>query len=77
MIGFIMLIYIVDVVILMIKVMLFGLMVGLIVCYKGMLVGGGLVGVGWVVNEIVVFVFIVLFVINIVVIVVGILFMVF
>ncbi|CRG25860.1 integral membrane protein YrbE3a [Mycobacterium tuberculosis] len=66
----------VDVVISMIKATLFGLMAGLIACYKGMSVGGGPAGVGRAVNETVVFAFIVLFVINIVVTAVGIPFMV-
>ncbi|CAM4345498.1 putative phospholipid ABC transporter permease protein MlaE [Mycobacterium basiliense] len=66
----------VDVIISMIKATLFGLMAGLIACYKGMSVGGGPAGVGRAVNETVVFAFIVLFVINIVVTAVGVPFMV-
>jgi phospholipid/cholesterol/gamma-HCH transport system permease protein len=65
-----------DVVISMIKATLFGLMAGLIACYKGMSVGGGPAGVGRAVNETVVFAFIVLFVINIIVTAVGMPFMV-
>ncbi|MCV7381331.1 ABC transporter permease [Mycobacterium alsense] len=61
----------IDVVISMIKATLFGLMAGLIACYKGMSVGGGPAGVGRAVNETVVFAFIVLFVINIIVTAVG------
>lgn len=66
----------IDVVISMIKATLFGLMAGLIACYKGMSVGGGPAGVGRAVNETVVFAFIVLFVINIIVTAVGMPFMV-
>jgi phospholipid/cholesterol/gamma-HCH transport system permease protein len=61
----------IDVIISMIKATLFGLMAGLIACYKGMSVGGGPAGVGRAVNETVVFAFIVLFVINIIVTAVG------
>jgi phospholipid/cholesterol/gamma-HCH transport system permease protein len=66
----------VDVIISMIKATLFGLMAGLIACYKGMTVGGGPAGVGRAVNETVVFAFIVLFVINIIVTAIGMPFMV-
>ncbi len=65
----------VDVIISLIKATLFGLMAGLIACYKGMSVGGGPAGVGRAVNETVVFAFIVLFVINIIVTAVGMPFM--
>ena len=66
----------IDVIISMIKATLFGLMAGLIACYKGMSVGGGPAGVGRAVNETVVFAFMVLFVINIIVTAVGMPFMV-
>jgi phospholipid/cholesterol/gamma-HCH transport system permease protein len=46
------------------KAMLFGLIAGLIACYKGLTVGGGPQGVGNAVNETVVFTFMALFVIN-------------
>lgn len=54
-----------DVVIALTKAALFGLVAGLIACYKGISVGGGPAGVGNAVNETVVYTFIVLFVINI------------
>jgi phospholipid/cholesterol/gamma-HCH transport system permease protein len=46
------------------KAMLFGLIAGLIACYKGLTVGGGPQGVGNAVNETVVYTFMALFVIN-------------
>lgn len=55
-----------QVVISLIKAMLFGISAGLIACYKGMSVGGGPAGVGSAVNETVVFSFMALFFINIV-----------
>lgn len=48
------------------KAMLFGLVAGLIACYKGVTVGGGPQGVGNAVNETVVYTFMALFVINVV-----------
>jgi phospholipid/cholesterol/gamma-HCH transport system permease protein len=48
------------------KAMLFGLVAGLIACYKGITVGGGPQGVGNAVNETVVYTFMALFVINVV-----------
>jgi phospholipid/cholesterol/gamma-HCH transport system permease protein len=61
-----------DVVVSMVKAMLFGLGAGLIACYKGISVGGGPAGVGNAVNETVVFTFMVLFAINVIVTAVGI-----
>lgn len=60
-----------DVVVALIKSMLFGLAAGLIACYKGISVGGGPAGVGNAVNETVVFTFVALFAINIVATAVG------
>jgi len=54
-----------QVVISLIKGMLFGLSAGLIACYKGFSVGGGPTGVGNAVNETVVYSFMALFFINI------------
>ena len=56
-----------QVVIMLIKGLIFGMVAGLIACYKGMSVGGGPQGVGNAVNETVVFTFMALFVINVVV----------
>ncbi|OCB26424.1 ABC transporter permease [Mycobacterium malmoense] len=55
-----------DVVIAFAKATLFGLVAGLIACYKGITVGGGPQGVGNAVNETVVYTFLALFVINVV-----------
>ncbi|WP_083746123.1 MlaE family ABC transporter permease [Mycobacterium numidiamassiliense] len=55
-----------DVIIAFAKAMLFGLIAGLIACYKGITVGGGPQGVGNAVNETVVYTFMALFVINVV-----------
>ncbi|MEE6137521.1 ABC transporter permease [Mycobacterium sp. 050128] len=55
-----------DVLIAFAKAMLFGLIAGLIACYKGITVGGGPQGVGNAVNETVVYTFMALFVINVV-----------
>jgi phospholipid/cholesterol/gamma-HCH transport system permease protein len=55
-----------DVVIAFAKALLFGLVAGLIACYKGLTVGGGPQGVGNAVNETVVYTFMALFVINVV-----------
>ncbi|TXI46256.1 MAG: ABC transporter permease [Mycobacterium sp.] len=60
-----------DVVIALIKSMLFGLAAGLIACYKGISVGGGPAGVGNAVNETVVYTFMALFAINIIATAVG------
>jgi phospholipid/cholesterol/gamma-HCH transport system permease protein len=48
------------------KALVFGLVAGLIACYKGVTVGGGPQGVGNAVNETVVYTFMALFVINLV-----------
>ncbi|EHB50322.1 protein of unknown function DUF140 [Mycolicibacterium rhodesiae JS60] len=61
-----------EVVIAMIKAMLFGLAASLIACYKGTSVGGGAQGVGNAVNETVIYTFMALFVINVVVTAIGI-----
>jgi phospholipid/cholesterol/gamma-HCH transport system permease protein len=53
-----------ELVIALSKALLFGFFAGLIACYKGLSVGGGPQGVGNAVNETVVFVFIVLFLIS-------------
>src|ERR1700689_2946399 len=54
-----------QVIISLIKALLFGLSAGLIACYKGLSVGGGPTAVGNAVNETVVFAFMALFLINI------------
>ncbi len=61
-----------EVVVAMIKAMLFGLAASLIACYKGLSVGGGAQGVGNAVNETVIYTFMALFVINVVVTAIGI-----
>ncbi|MGV0719957.1 ABC transporter permease [Mycolicibacterium elephantis] len=55
-----------EVIVAMVKAMLFGLAASLIACYKGLSVGGGSAGVGNAVNETVVYTFMALFVINVV-----------
>lgn len=55
-----------EVVIAFVKATLFGVIAGLIACYKGTTVGGGPQGVGNAVNETVVYTFMALFVINVV-----------
>ena len=55
----------------LIKAALFGLSAGLIACYKGLFVGGGPAGVGYAVNETVVYTFMALFAINIIASAVG------
>jgi len=60
-----------DVVIAMIKSMLFGLAAGLIACYKGTTVGGGPQGVGNAVNETVIFAFMALFAVNVMMTAIG------
>jgi len=54
-----------QVIVSLIKALLFGLSAGLIACYKGLSVGGGPISVGNAVNETVVFAFMALFLINI------------
>lgn len=61
-----------DVVIALVKAVLFGLTAGLIACYKGISVGGGPAGVGNAVNETVVLSFLALFILNITATAVGI-----
>ena len=60
-----------DVIVAMIKSMLFGLAAGLIACYKGISVGGGPQGVGNAVNETVIFAFMALFAVNVVMTAIG------
>jgi phospholipid/cholesterol/gamma-HCH transport system permease protein len=60
-----------DVVLGLVKALLFGLAAGLIACYKGTSVGAGPAAVGTAVNETVVYSFMALFVINVVVTAVG------
>jgi phospholipid/cholesterol/gamma-HCH transport system permease protein len=54
-----------QVIVSLVKALLFGLSAGLIACYKGLSVGGGPTAVGTAVNETVVFAFMALFLINI------------
>ena len=62
-----------EVIISCVKAALFGLLAGLIACYRGLTItGGGAKAVGNAVNETVVFAFIALFVINVVVTAIGI-----
>ncbi|CAN5605081.1 ABC transporter permease [soil metagenome] len=60
-----------EIIISLIKAALFGLVAGLIACYKGISVGGGPAGVGNAVNETVVFAFMALYLINVVATAVG------
>jgi phospholipid/cholesterol/gamma-HCH transport system permease protein len=60
-----------DVIIAMVKAMLFGLAASLIACYKGVTVGGGPAGVGNAVNETVVYTFMALFAIDVIATAVG------
>ena len=60
-----------DVIVAMIKSMLFGLAASLIACYKGISVGGGPQGVGNAVNETVIFAFMALFAVNVVITAIG------
>lgn len=69
--GFTLLTGVGEIIIALIKGAIFGLVAGLIACYKGISVGGGPAGVGNAVNETVVFTFMALFAINIVVTAVG------
>ncbi len=55
-----------EVIIAFVKATIFGVIAGLIACYKGITVGGGPQGVGNAVNETVVYTFMALFVINVV-----------
>lgn len=69
--GFTLLTGVAEVVIALVKGAIFGMVAGLIACYKGISVGGGPAGVGNAVNETVVFTFMALFAINIIVTAVG------
>lgn len=60
-----------EVVISSIKALLFGLIAGLVACYRGLTVSGGPKSVGNAVNETVVYAFMALFVVNVVVTAVG------
>ncbi|MFE6862186.1 MlaE family ABC transporter permease [Nocardia sp. NPDC057668] len=55
-----------------VKALLFGMIAGLVACYRGLSVSGGPKGVGQAVNETVVYAFIALFVVNTIVTAVGI-----
>ncbi|BBZ77144.1 ABC transporter permease [Mycolicibacterium anyangense] len=61
-----------DVIVAMVKALMFGLAASLVACYKGISVGGGAQGVGNAVNETVVYTFMALFVINVLATVIGI-----
>lgn len=63
--GMILLTGLPQVIVSLVKALLFGLSAGLIACYKGLSVGGGPTSVGNAVNETVVFAFMALFLINI------------
>jgi phospholipid/cholesterol/gamma-HCH transport system permease protein len=54
-----------------IKALLFGVVAGLVGCYRGLTVQGGPKGVGIAVNETVVYAFICLFVINVIMTAIG------
>lgn len=69
--GLTLLVGLADVIIAMIKATLFGLAASLIACYKGTTVGGGPAGVGYAVNETVVYTFMALFAIDVVATAVG------
>ena len=56
----------------MVKAALFGMLAGLVACYRGLSVRGGPKGVGEAVNETVVYAFMALFVVNTIVTAVGI-----
>ncbi len=61
-----------EVIISSIKALLFGLIAGLVACYRGLTVSGGAKAVGNAVNETVVYAFMALFVVNVVVTAIGI-----
>lgn len=69
--GLTLLVGLTDVIIAMIKAMLFGLSASLIACYKGITVHGGPSGVGNAVNETVVYTFAALFAIDVIATAVG------
>lgn len=60
-----------EVIVSLVKATLFGLVAGLIACYKGISVDGGPAGVGNAVNETVVYSFMALFMINVILTVIG------
>jgi phospholipid/cholesterol/gamma-HCH transport system permease protein len=60
-----------DIAIAFLKAVCFGVVAGLIACYKGLTVGGGPQGVGNAVNETVVYTFMALYVINVVLVAIG------
>lgn len=60
-----------ELVLAMVKALLFGVFAGLVGCYRGLTVQGGPKGVGVAVNETVVYAFICLFVINVIMTAVG------
>ena len=60
-----------ELVLAMFKALLFGLLAGLVGCYRGLTVQGGPKGVGIAVNETVVYAFICLFVVNVILTAVG------
>ncbi|WP_299572445.1 ABC transporter permease [uncultured Williamsia sp.] len=70
--GITLLTHLTEVVISMIKALLFGLIAGLVACYQGLMVRGGAKSVGNAVNETVVYAFMSLFVVNVVVTAIGI-----
>ena len=61
-----------EVVISSVKALLFGLVAGIVACYRGLIVTGGAKAVGNAVNETVVYAFMSLFVINVMVTAIGI-----
>ncbi|MFZ2527163.1 MAG: ABC transporter permease [Rhodococcus sp. (in: high G+C Gram-positive bacteria)] len=61
-----------EVIISSVKALLFGLIAGLVACYRGLTVSGGAKAVGNAVNETVVYAFMALFVVNVVVTAIGI-----
>ncbi|KLO28777.1 ABC transporter permease [Mycolicibacter heraklionensis] len=61
-----------EVIISSVKATLFGLIAGLVACYRGLKVSGGAKGVGNAVNETVVYAFMSLFVVNVIVTAIGI-----
>jgi phospholipid/cholesterol/gamma-HCH transport system permease protein len=63
--GLTLLVGVPDVIVMLAKAAIFGLVASLIACYKGISVGGGPQGVGNAVNETVVFTFLALFLINV------------
>jgi phospholipid/cholesterol/gamma-HCH transport system permease protein len=69
--GLTLLVGLAEVIIALVKALLFGLAASLIACYKGITVGGGPAGVGNAVNETVVYTFMALFAIDVVATAVG------